>query len=362
MVIKTIPVQLLLLLLLLSCGEERESLTVQRGDIVEAVYSSVVLEPEEMYKVNSSVPGYIDQITVKVGDTVDAGFPLMYIRDVIAANNASNARLSFEMAERYYFGEVNLLQDLKLELQNAELKRRNDSIQYVKYKKLFDDRLITSAEMDQIELAHTASTNTVKALRNKLKRSEKELGNSMQQARNNMNSSVSRSEEAVIRNRMKGVVYDLQKEPGEYVNMQEPVAVVGSAKNFVIKMLIDEIDISKVQKGQRIIINLEAYGNKTFEAIVTRISPKMDTRTQTFEVEGTFVSMPDRLYYGLTGEANIVIAEKKNALVIPREYIVGNDQVETSDGLKRIKLGTMSLTHALVLEGLTEGAVIFKPM
>jgi len=129
MVIKTIPVQLLLLLLLLSCGEERESLTVQRGDIVEAVYSSVVLEPEEMYKVNSSVPGYIDQITVKVGDTVDAGFPLMYIRDVVAANNASNARLSFEMAERYYSGEVNLLQDLKLELQNAELKRRNDSTQ-----------------------------------------------------------------------------------------------------------------------------------------------------------------------------------------------------------------------------------------
>lgn len=348
--------------LFFACGEERESLTVKQGDIVESVYSSVVIEPQELYKVNSSVPGYIEVIKVEVGDTVEAGEPLLYIRDVTSVNNASNARLALELAEKNYKGEVSLLQDLRLELQNAEVRKNNDSIQYVKFKKLFDKQLVTETEMDQVELAYTASKNSYQSLKNRIKRSERELKISMEQARNNLNSSQSRSDEAIIRNRISGVVYDLQKEQGEYVNMQEPVAVIGTADRFVIKMLIDEIDISKVRKGQRIVVSLEAYGSKTFEALVTRIAPKMDTRTQTFEVEGTFVTQPDKIYYGLTGEANIIVEKSRNALIVPREYIVGTDEVETPSGTKRVRLGTMSLTHAEILEGLKEGDVIYKPL
>jgi multidrug efflux pump subunit AcrA (membrane-fusion protein) len=144
--------------------------------------------------------------------------------------------------------------------------------------------------------------------------------------------------------------------------MQEPVAIVGSASNFLIKMLIDEIDITKVKIGQRIIVSLEAFSDRTFEATVTRLAPRMDTRTQTFEVEGTFNNIHERLYFGLTGEASIVVAKKKNSVVIPREYIIGSNEVETVDGMKKVKIGTISLSHAEILEGLKEGDVIYKPM
>jgi multidrug efflux pump subunit AcrA (membrane-fusion protein) len=345
-----------------SCKDERETYTVKKGDVVESVYSSVVLEPEEMYKVNASIPGYIDQIAVRVGDTVVAGQPLFFIRDITSANTANNARLALDLAEKNYKGDLNLIADMKLDLQNADVKRKNDSIQYQKFKKLFDKQLITATEMDQVELAYTASKNNYQALRNKIRRAERELKISMEQARNNLNSSQSRSEESTVRNRINGIVYDIQKEQGEYVSMQEPVAIVGSASNFLIKMLIDEIDITKVKIGQRIIVSLEAFSDRTFEATVTRIAPRMDTRTQTFEVEGTFNNIHERLYFGLTGEASIVVAKKKNSVVIPREYIIGSNEVETVDGMKKVKIGTISLSHAEILEGLKEGDVIYKPM
>lgn len=38
-----------------SCSEERESVKVERSEIIESVYSSVVIEPVDMYKVNSLI-------------------------------------------------------------------------------------------------------------------------------------------------------------------------------------------------------------------------------------------------------------------------------------------------------------------
>ena len=40
-----------------ACSEERATFTVKKSSIVEAVYSSIVVEPYEMYNVNASVPG-----------------------------------------------------------------------------------------------------------------------------------------------------------------------------------------------------------------------------------------------------------------------------------------------------------------
>ncbi len=125
--------------------------------------------------------------------------------------------------------------------------------------------------------------------------------------------------------------------------------------------LIDEVDVVRIKRGQKIYVSLEAYPNSTFEAHVTKVNPKMDTRTQTFEVEGEFDVAPESLYMGLTGEGNIVIDERENVLTIPREFLIGNNKVETEEGQVKVKVGAKSLSHVEILEGLKEGQVIFKP-
>ena len=161
--------------------------------------------------------------------------------------------------------------------------------------------------------------------------------------------------------------------PPETVRFMDPSAVplqevlsakalrLKTAEGCVIKMLIDEVDITRVKIGQTIIVNLEAFGQKSYKAIVTRISPKMDTRTQTFEVEGEFKELPAQLYMGLTGEGNIIVDERENVLVVPREYLIDGEYLETESGRTKVSTGAISLSSVEIVSGLTEGAKIYKP-
>ncbi len=345
-----------------ACSEERATFTVKKSSIVEAVYSSIVVEPYEMYNVNASVPGYLDVLTAKIGDTVKSNDILFLIRDITSKNTASNALLAYELAQKNYFGDQNVLDDMRLELKSAELRKRNDSIQYQRIKALQSKDMATKFELEQSELVYSASKNNFSAIQNRIRRTERELKLSMEQAKNNFNSSSARSDESTVRSRVNGIVYDIYKEKGELVSMQEPVAVVGSYDRFSIQMLIDEKDITRVKIGQRIAVTLEAYPKKVFETVVKRITPKMDSRNQTFTVFGEFVNPPESLFMGLTGEGNIIVNQIDNAVVIPLEYLLEGNKVETPIGIIKVKTGVRSLSHVEILEGVKEGDLIYKPL
>ena len=155
-------------------------------------------------------------------------------------------------------------------------------------------------------------------------------------------------------------MYALYKEPGEIITIQEPLATLGKANSFIIEMLVDEVDIVHVAKGQKVIVRLEAYANTVFTGIVKKIFPKKDERNQTFKVEALFETQPEVLYPGLSGEANIIVAKKDNALTIPKEYLIDNTKVMTDQGLMSIKIGIQNLEFVEVLAGIDEKTPIYK--
>ena len=62
-------------------------------------------------------------------------------------------------------------------------------------------------------------------------------------------------------------------------------------------------------------------------------------------------------------EANIIILEKKNALVIPREFIIQNNKVKlkSSNELVEIQKGAEDLEFVEITGGIEEGTEIVKP-
>ncbi len=352
---------ILFLLVSSACSEERETFEIKSGDVVESVYSSVSLEPKGMYQVNALIAGHIDEVFVKPGDSVKKGDVLFTIKDVQSSTNSENAKLAYELAKRSYSGEINVLDDLELELNSAGLKRRNDSLNFHRNKNLFSNGAITSVEFESSELQYRASQNTHELIKKRIKRTNAELRTSLEQAKNTYTSSLSRTSDAVIRSQIDGIIYEVYKEGGELVMTQEALAVIGSGDEFVIKMKVDEVDITRVHVGQKIYVHLEAYRGKIFEGEVTHITPKMDERTQTFALEGAFVKAPEKLYLGLTGEGNIVVKEREDVVMVPITYLIEGTQVETPDGIIKLKLGVRSLNEVEVLEGIKAGAMIYKP-
>lgn len=352
---------LFLIPLLVSCKGERIGYTVEEKSIVESVYSSVTIEPESLYSVYSLLPGRIVRINKEIGDSLLFGDVLGTIESVNASNNSANAALNVALIQNQLSGNASIIDDLNSEIATVAYQYSLDSTQLARIQTLRSKNIASQLELDQASLQAKASKTKYDALMNKKKRSQKELTIQRNQAQNNYLSSLSTSNDGTIRSMIDGVVYDIFKKNGELISSQEPFAIIGSKNDFIIRLVVDEIDITKIKLQQEIEITLEAYPDQVFTAEVTRIYPKMDLKTQSFELIGKFKNAPDKLYLGLTGEANIVINKKSKAVVIPREYLIEGQFVETDNGRKKVTIGLESLSELEITSGLSKGTVIYLP-
>jgi hypothetical protein len=68
------------------------------------------------------------------------------------------------------------------------------------------------------------------------------------------------------------------------------------------------------------------------------------------------------LYPNLTAEANIVTRSRKNALLIPRNYLVNDSLVMIGKNkIKKVVTGLKDYQKVEIVNGLTAHDVIFKP-
>ena len=112
--------------------------------------------------------------------------------------------------------------------------------------------------------------------------------------------------------------------------------------------------------GQTITIQLNTQKNKKYRGVVSEILPVFDEPSQSFIVKVQFTEKPDFTINGTQLEANILVGEKKNTLLIPRNYVsFGNKvQLKGSDDLKTIETGIVSTEYVEVLNGLTENDIL----
>lgn len=349
------------ILLILSCTDDNKKILPITQNLIESVYSSVVVQPDSLYQSYAIVAGILDNNLVEEGDLVSKGQPLIQIINSTPKLNADNAKLTLELARENYNGSAAILNGIQEEINAANLKFKNDSINYFRQKTLWDQNIGSKAEFDTRKLAYELSLNNSNLLKSRFDRTKNELNTAVRQAQNNYNTSLIATKDFTVKSKINGKVYALYKNAGELVNTQEPLAVIGSNDKFIIEMLVDEVDIVRISTEQEVIINLDAYSDRIFTGKVTKILPKKDERNQTFKVEAIFDKAPDVLYPGLSGEANIIIARRENILTIPKEYLIENNKVMTNDGLVEVVLGLENLEFVEIISGISEDTHISKP-
>jgi multidrug efflux pump subunit AcrA (membrane-fusion protein) len=344
-----------------SCSPERESISVSHSDITESIYSSITLEPTFLYSVYSEIPGKIIKFKKETGDSISFGDILCTIDAIDAKNQSENAQLNLKLIQSKLFGEASVIADIEQEIKVAKNQYTVDSTQLTRMETLNAKKLASDVEFEQAQLKAQSSKVRLESLITQKKRSQRELRIQQQQAKNTYESALSTSSNTTITSIVDGVVYEIYKENGELVNSQQPIALIGSKSDFIIRMLVDEADITQVKIGQSVKVNLEAYSNETFTAKIDHIYPKMDPKTQSFQVIAKFVNAPPKLYLGLTGEANIIVKHINEAVVIPREYLFDENYVETVNGKRRVEVGLKSLSSVQVIDGLQADETIYLP-
>ncbi len=344
-----------------SCGNKHEKILPQKTSLTESVYASVTIQPDSLYQVYAVVSGIVDEILVEEGDLVEKGDALIQIINNAPKLNTENARLALQLARENYNGNAAVLSGLEDEIRAAELTFVNDSVNFYRQKRLWDENIGSKVEFDNRQLAFELSRNNLRLLKGRYDRTKNELSTQLKQAENNYQTSQIANKDFTVASKIDGMTYAIFKEPGESVNTMEPLASLGSASDFVIEMLIDEVDIVKLSVGQKTLISLDAYGDEVFPAKVSKIYPKKDERSQTFKIEAVFDEPPKRLYPGLAGEGNIIISAKENALTIPKEYLLDGNKVLTEDGPIEVALGLQNFDRIEILEGINENTELLKP-
>ena len=329
--------------------------------LTESVYASVTIQPDSLYQVYAVVGGIVDNNLVEEGDRIQKGTPLLQIINNAPKLNTENAKLTLQLALENYNGSSAILKGLEDEIQSATLKFQNDSINFYRQKRLWAQQIGSKVEFDNRKLVYELSRNNLGLLKSGYSRTKNELRTQVQQARNNYESAQINTKDFTVTSKIHGKVYALFKEPGEIVNTMEPLAAVGNDSIFIIEMLVDEVDIVKLNLGQKALITLDAYPSEVLISRVSKIYPRKDERSQSFKVESRFEAPPKKLYPGLAGEGNIVISERENVLTIPKGYLLEGNKVLTSHGEIPVTIGLQNLEQVEILTGIDENTELLKP-
>jgi multidrug efflux pump subunit AcrA (membrane-fusion protein) len=346
---------ILTLALFSSCGKKTEETKPIRKDVVETVFASGALEPEGKYNLTAQTDGYIVDLKFDDGDTVQKDQVLAVIDNRSNEINSASAGALLSIASRNASPEGPTLKQAEQNLQYLKEKFAQDSIQYGRFQKLFQSNSVSKLELENAKLAFDNS-------RTSYRNAEQNYKLARQQTEQQLLTQKSLSEVSSVmtgynqtRAVVGGRVYKRLKQNGDFVRRGDILAIIGSTNDLFAKLSVDETNINKVKAGQQVIVELNTDKDKIFKAALTEVYPSFDEQTQSFYCKAVFTDKLDFKVSGTQLQANIVIAEKRNALVIPKNFLGFGDKVKIKGkGEVTVKTGFVSSEWVEILDGLNE--------
>lgn len=121
-----------------------------------------------------------------------------------------------------------------------------------------------------------------------------------------------------------GQVIRRDGEIGELIPAGQAVLWLSSLKGYRISAEVDEEDITLVAPGQFVLVRADAFPNDVFKGVVQTITPKGDATSRSYRVR-IGLEEKTKLMIGMTAEANIMIRNEKEAMLIPDTALKDQD-------------------------------------
>jgi RND family efflux transporter MFP subunit len=281
--------------------------TVSTGPAVQAVYATGNVEPVHWAKVGPALRARITAVLVEEGARVEAGQPMAQLDD-------REARHRVEEAE----ARANFAQE--------ELAR---------VRALVARDVASRATLDRAE----AEARAVRAVAEAAQR---------------------RLDDYIVRAPSAGLVLRRDAEVGEVVDTPAALFWIGEPKPLRITAEVDEEDIAQIREGQRALLRADAFAGQVLNATVTQITPKGDATRKAYRVR---LSLPEDtpLMIGMTVEANIVLRETANAVLIPPAALRG-DHVFIVQGevarRRQVTVGVQGPRAVEIRQGIAAGDIV----
>jgi HlyD family secretion protein len=254
---------------IMGSGDKDEKVTVEKvalRTIVETVNASGKVYPEVEVKISPDISGEITELNVQEGDSVKKGQVLARIyADIYALQRDEAAsRVSQSSAT---------VENSRAALEALRANYNQTKATYDRNKKLFDDKVISRAELEQVETAFKSAQANLNAAEQGLR--------GLQAGVKGSEVSLSRANKDLSRTTlvapMNGVVSSLKVKKGERVagnsfNVGTEMMTVADMSILEVRVDVGENDIVKISIGDSADVEVDAYNNRKFKGVVTKIA------------------------------------------------------------------------------------------
>jgi RND family efflux transporter MFP subunit len=282
-----------------------------RGEAVEAVYATGSVEPSVMLPLAPRTSGRLVARLADEGDQVRKG-------QLLARLDDSDLRSSVDE-----------------QLARADFARR----QHARLSALAARGFVASGESDRAGAELQAAEAALRRL----------------QAQREFGALYAPADGSIIRR---------DGEVGQYIGAGQALFVLACCAPLRVTADIDEEDINRVHRGQPVVLRADAVPGKVFDGTVSEITPKGDPVNRSYRVRIALAD-PGQLRTGMTVDANLIVARRANALLLPTQAIHNNAAWVVDHGrlrLRPLKTGSRGARHTEILAGLRDGdTVVAKP-
>lgn len=258
--------------------------TVTRGDLVQVVTANGQINAVKNVTVGSQVSGIITDIKVDFNSRVTNGQviaqidPSTYLQNILQSEaELANAQAGLELAQ--------------LSMRRAQALRTND--------------LIAASEYDQAVVTLHQAEAVVKTRDASLKKTQVDL------------------ERTTIYAPIDGIVISRVVDVGQTVvasfNAPTLFTIANDLRNMRIEAMVSEADVGGVEEGQQVSFSVEAFPARRFRGEVTQVryAPMTNQNVVNYTTVVEVNNADLKLRPGMTANASIVIAEKRDVLRVP---------------------------------------------
>jgi len=260
-----------------------DTVKVEKGNITSTVTATGTIEAIKTVNVGTQVSGILQHVYVDFNDNVKQGQLLARLDETSLQAQLDQSQAAVNQAQA------------QLTYQEATFNR---------LKVLKDKELVAQGDYDQALYNYENAKGSLANAKFALARAKVNL------------------DYATISSPIDGVVLNRAVEEGQTVaasfNTPTLFTIVNDLTKMEVQTSVDETDIGKVQKDQRVEFTVDAYTDMKFEGTVSevRLQPVTTNNVVTYVVIISAPNPEKKLMPGMTASATIYVEEKANTLLL----------------------------------------------
>jgi HlyD family secretion protein len=317
-----------------------ETTTSRRLSVAERVTVVGNLIGAATVDVVPKVSGRIETVAVRLGDAVRRGQLLATLEDRELREQLRQTEASLEVAKA------------TIRQRDADLKNAQSNLE--RSRNLFSRNLIARQTLDDAEARYDAALAQVDLARAQAAQSNARL----EELRINLSNTR-------ILSPVDGFVGSRRLDPGAFVGTNSSFLSVVDIHLVRLVANLVEKDLRRIVIDMPAQVEVDAYPGEIFKGRVARLAPVLDPATRTAEMEVEVPNPGARLKPGMYARVQFVVAERADALTVPRNALVdieGARGVFLADGktarFAPVKTGIVDGEAVEITEGLADKATV----